>query len=184
MNRFVVFSLPIMLFMFVAGCGKTATTDIATTTQIEAVSEATRIEPTTEAKTAMVPVLEYPDSVDDYVDSVHEGRYLTNEEVVTVFDGAVIDGDNLIINDEIAVCPVAYCDSDGYTAIYGINQYGSIQEYLTNGAQTTVGFIHIDTDKLPIEIAYDLIKTDIKQCTIRILDTGEIQVWSWGERIS
>lgn len=120
-----------MLFVFAAGCGKTVTAEIAATTQIEAVSEsATRIETTAEAKTAMVPVLEYPDSEDEYIESVREGRYLTNEEVVTVFDGAVIDGDNLVI------------------------------------------------------FAYDLIESDIKQCTIRIFDTDEIQVWSWGERIS
>ena len=109
---------------------------------------------------------------------------LANEEVVTIFDGAVIDGDSLVVNDEIAVCPVAYCNSDGHTIIYGIDQHGCIREYLINGARTTVGFIHIDTDKLPIEFAYDLIESDIKQCTIRILDTDEIQVWSWGERSS
>ena len=104
----ILLVLSTLFVLLVIGCSRTEITNPIVTTPTETTKQEIQVETSADAKRTSIPILDYPDSYDEYAELARAGKFLTNEEVVTIFDGPVIDGDNLVINDGIAFCPVAY----------------------------------------------------------------------------
>lgn len=171
----LILTLALITALFTS-CGQNKHTQTSTTTA----TTITDVQPVdVETSYNNIPILDYPESIEEYTEAARTGKFLTNEDIVEVFEGATVEDGNLVIYGEKIVAPIAYKNSLNHTVIFAVDDVGTIREYSPDGGKITIGFIHVSEDK-----PYDLLESNTQHCIIRLLDTGEIQEWSWGKRVS